>query len=114
MKNIKIRTYGNQSLLLSIVERLKKLGARVTGFEDFAIRAHEGGTYGVYVDSVGRLSYASGDPEGSWFYQSGREIITLDELFDMTPEPKETIKIGDSTYDKAEFEKATENLKPIK
>lgn len=40
-------------------------------------------------------------------------FITLDELFQMKAEPQETIKIGDSTYDKAEFEEATKNLKPI-
>ena len=28
--------------------------------------------------------------------------------------PKETIKIGEITYDKAEFEEAVKNLKPIK
>ena len=29
-------------------------------------------------------------------------------------EPKETIQIGEITYDKAEFEEAVKNLKPIK
>ena len=41
-------------------------------------------------------------------------FLTLEELFTMQPEAKETIKIGTQTYDKADFEAATKHLAPIK
>lgn len=114
MKNIKIRVYSNQKLLDLILQRLKELGGSHHGGSGSFDSAVEGGTYGLYVDAWQKISYASGDKIGTWFNNSTKGEITLDELFAMTPEPRETIKIGDSTYDKAEFEAATKNLKPIK
>jgi len=104
MKKFQIKTHRNENLARVIQEKLFELGYKwrdsgkqVTCLNEYLYRAFEDGDmlFGYQDDIDGTL-------------------ITLDELFAMSPEPKETIKIGDQTYDKAEFDKATENLKPIK
>ena len=106
MKKFQIKTYGDPSLARAIQRKLESLGYR-TGFIAASSDHYYnlGGAKTVYC-----TTYEGRDMVGGDF----GNFITIDELFTMQPEAKETIKIGTQTYDKADFEAATKHLTPIK
>lgn len=56
------------------------------------------------------------DVAGGMQYNTWKDMIETSTYFTKiwSVPPKETIKIGETIYDKAEFEEAVKNLKPIK
>ena len=108
MKKFQILTHGNENLARAIQDKLYELGYMWSAHDKYWFENNHD-HYAAYDDGSICNGFSYQRNKGSF-----GEFITLDELFAMTPDPKETIKIGDQTYDKAEFEKATENLKPIK
>jgi hypothetical protein len=106
MKKLQIRTYGNPQLATLIINKLDLLGY-YTGLlktsADHYFNVHGESTMHCGPQTARDIT---GDNIGSF--------ITLDELFEMQPEAKETIKIGTQTYDKADFEAATKHLTTIK
>ena len=103
MKKFQIRTHGNKNLARAIQDKLYELGyswAMYSKYNELGAPAYQ---VGVREDDEITWNEVTKDEWG--------EVITLDELFSM--KPKETIKIGDQTYDKAEFEAATKNLTPL-
>lgn len=103
MKKFQIRTHGNENLAKAIQDKLYELGYSWNLGSKY--RNLEAPTYqvGVFCDDEITWNEVTKDNWG--------EVITLDELFSM--KPKETIRIGGQTYDKAEFEAATKNLTPL-
>ena len=96
-----IKTYGNENLAQAILDKLSELGYD-------ACKGIICKSYQVNAFSDNTVTYSS------HCHDKWGEFITIDELFAMTPKPAETIKIGDQTFNKAEFEEATKNLKPVK
>ena len=109
MKKFQIKTHGNGNLARVIQEKLFELGCgwHHGGNTVKILDAH---SYQIGFFEDGDITKSDGDSYGLDICP----LITLDELFAMSPEKKETIKIGGQTYDKALFEEATKNLKPIK
>lgn len=112
-KEFKIRIFNDQKLSEAIQTKLFELGYRWADANQVRTTPISYGSYGIYANSYGLLSYASDGPGGDFFRQDPNPEITVDELFQMEPEVRETIKIGGTTYDKEEFEQATKDLKPI-
>ena len=107
MKEFQIRTYNNENLAEAIQYKLFNLGYSWAYPNSTAIQYLHAASFQVYSNRVITWNRNS-------YYPSGGEIITLEELFTMQPEAKETIKIGTQTYDKADFEAATKHLTPVK
>ena len=110
MKEFKIRTYGNKNLSEAIQLKLFELGYKSMLW---SLKKCPAKTYGIWAHSDGGMTR-----DTSWdleFFE-GHEFseISINELFEMEAKNKETVTIGDSVFDKAEFEEATKNLKPIK
>ena len=109
MKKFQILTHGNENLAKAIQDKLFELGHHWGDSEhDDSYHYTDAAVYqaGAFRHRGLTYSHCARDRWGP--------VITIDELFAMQPEKKETIKIGDATYDKAEFEEATKNLTPIK
>ena len=109
MKKFQILTHGNENLAKAIQDKLFELGFNWDAGEPRDpyhyphAAVYQAGAFGHLSLTYSHLARDEWGP-----------VITIDELFAMQPEVKETIKIGDATYDKAEFEAATKNLTPIK
>lgn len=112
-KEFKIRIFNDQKLSEAIQKKLFELGYRWSGDNQVQTAPISYGSYGIYADRFGQLTYASSDKNGSYFRAHRNPEITVEELFQMEPEVRETIKIGKTTYDKEEFEQATKDLKPV-
>ena len=110
MEKFQIITYGNEILAKAIQEHLFTLGYTWESDWSQVIRHTNAGSIQV-VELIGNgvMTFSR-----SRFLYGGGKIISLEELFTMRPEAKETVKIGTQTYDKADFEAATKHLTPIK
>ena len=106
MRKFQILTHGNDYLSRAILRKLEELGYDVDSVLPFNCDHY-------YIGQRYNTIYAGAKDERCEDSYLFGPFITLDELFQMKAGPQETIKIGDSTYDKAEFEEATKNLKPI-
>lgn len=112
-REFKVKIFNDQKLSEAIQTKLFELGYRWVGEPLVRTDPVTTGSYGIYANRSGLLSYASVDTGGDFFRQDPKPEITVDELFQMEPEVRETIKIGETTYDKKEFEQATKHLKPV-
>lgn len=106
MKKFQIKTHGNENLARAIQEKLFELGHR--WWMDNEVKYLFAASYQVGETGNNTISWSRDEDN----YEFG-PFVTIDELFAMKPEPKETVKIGDQTYDKKQFEEATKNLTPI-
>jgi hypothetical protein len=113
MREFQIKAYGDKHLAAAIQEKLFELGYRwpMGGPNSVKLTSDSSYLVGYLVGACGKptIMWANGDT----YPLVGKEI-TLEKLFQMQPEAKETIKIGTQTYDKADFEAATKHLAPIK
>jgi hypothetical protein len=107
LENKSILTHGSEHLAEAIQRKLFELGY---GWEHSS-REPRVLDAAYYVILHGRIVYG---PTVDDFDFPSRPTLPLEELFAMSPTPKETVKFGDVVYDKAEFEAATKNLKPVK
>ena len=109
MKKFQIRTYGDPFLAKAIQYKLFELGYSWEDDSGKDVRHHDAASCQVGLMGEGTMTCSY-----SGFLLDGGELISIDELFLMKPEVKETIKIGTQTYDKSDFEAATKHLTPIK
>jgi hypothetical protein len=108
LENKSILTHGSEHLAEAIQRKLFELGGDWRVGKSQALR-NLNAAYYVMDDTY----ITCGKDINSDSFRE-RSILPLEELFAMSPTPKETVKIGDVVYDKAEFEAATKNLKPVK
>lgn len=106
MKDFKIRTYNNDLLYDAIVLKCRSLG--------FGGLQHRPESHAhIYGEWHIKCITWTGLSQEDFFLQKNIREITINELFEMELSPRETIKIGGTTYDKEEFERAIKDFKPI-
>jgi hypothetical protein len=109
IRKFTIRTYHDRHLAAAIQEKLFELGYQWEVGEANLVQRTYATAYRVGYQDECTIKWAGIACPWDW-----DNCIALEKLFQMQPDPRETIKVGTQTYDKADFEAATKHLTPIK